>query len=240
MKMLIGCTECGVENHDIAAALTWAEIRDDGMYEMVCSKGHKIMAWNQSQKFELLFDLGLMAFLDGYTRESVATVATSLERFYEFCIQYFLADLNIAMDQFVSTWKLLQKQSERQIGAFLMLCLAKLKSAPPFLSSAKIEFRNNVVHKGYIPSSDEAEGYIRDVLAHIQEVLNQISAIDSDMFRRTLKFNSERNKKMKEGHMLTAMDISTSISISRHKAHTRSFEECLSLVKSQKGIIYKP
>jgi hypothetical protein len=45
-------------------------------------------------------------------------------------------------------------QSERQLGAFIFLYIASFGELPTLLDKAK--FRNDVIHKGYLPDRDEA------------------------------------------------------------------------------------
>lgn len=65
------------------------EFRDDGCYGVCCSRGHTSVTILQEQKFEILFDIGANAIIDGYYRESISSFTSSLERFYEFCIKVF-------------------------------------------------------------------------------------------------------------------------------------------------------
>ena len=46
-------------------------------------------------KFELLFELGINALIDGYPREAVSSFASALERFYEFFCQVAALALSI-------------------------------------------------------------------------------------------------------------------------------------------------
>lgn len=62
------------------------EFRDDGLYKVACPRGHVTVTAIQEQKFEVLFDLGAMALLDGYTREAVSSMAASLECFFEYYV----------------------------------------------------------------------------------------------------------------------------------------------------------
>jgi hypothetical protein len=151
-----------------------AELRDDLLFNLECEKGHKSVVMLNHQKFEILFDLGLMSLLDGYSREAVSSFAASVERLYEFCIRVILDHVGVPRDEVKTTWKLVSNQSERQIGAFYFLYLGMFKRVPPSMHPKRIEFRNNVIHKGYIPSRVEAEEYAGEVYKHILEVLTSI------------------------------------------------------------------
>ena len=95
MRLLIPCMQCfqelgaqmGHPNDECARV----EICDDGKYEVTCTRGHKETVILQQQKFEILFEIGAHAIIDGYYREAVSSFAASLERFYEFSIKAFLA-----------------------------------------------------------------------------------------------------------------------------------------------------
>jgi hypothetical protein len=98
MKLRINCMQCFQEQGHPSFEFQPVEIRDDGLYESTCNKGHTTLTVIQEQKFEVLFDFGAMALIDGYPREAVTSIAASLERFYEFyvtvtCLKY---DMDIA------------------------------------------------------------------------------------------------------------------------------------------------
>lgn len=54
---------------------------------MHCSHGHKTTTIVQNPKYEILFDIGANAIVDGYYREAVSSFTSSLERFYEYSIK---------------------------------------------------------------------------------------------------------------------------------------------------------
>ena len=90
MIVRLFCPECAVA---AAKKLPYAEIEvpvpiarlaDDGRYEVRCQAGHLNTVFLDNVKFELLFEMGLNALIDGYPREAVSSFASSLERFYEF------------------------------------------------------------------------------------------------------------------------------------------------------------
>jgi len=146
------------------------ELRDDGLYTATCPQGHITVTAIQEQKFEVLFDLGVMALLDGYTREAVSSIAASLERFFEYYVLVVSLKHGIGYEQFSKAWNPISKLSERQLGAFLFLYLLESRKAlEPLILDAKPQidgrsrgdtpiwstFRNDVIHKGYIPSALE-------------------------------------------------------------------------------------
>ncbi|MCK4830988.1 hypothetical protein KA005_85550, partial [bacterium] len=110
--------------------LATLEFRDDGRYEICCSRGHKSVTVLQQQKFEVLFDIGANAIIDGYYREAISSFTSSLERFYEFCIKVFCEKRKISEDVYTNTWKQMSNQSERQLGAFLFLWANEFGETP--------------------------------------------------------------------------------------------------------------
>ena len=114
--------------------------------------------------FELLFDFGCSALLDGYPREAVTSFASSFERFEEFTCRFLLAWRNVSFERVDAWWKEVASQSERQKGSFVALWIAEFFKEPPTLSRTLIELRNACVHKGRIPPESEAKAYGKAVL----------------------------------------------------------------------------
>jgi hypothetical protein len=156
--------KCFQESGTPSGEFARVEFRDDGKYEITCSRGHETKTILQQQKFEVLFDIGSHAILDGYYRDSVSSFAASLERFYEFSIRAFLSKASGADNLFKTCWKLVSSQSERQLGAFIFLWASTFNAPPALLSNTQVSFRNDVVHKGKIPTKDEAIAFGDSVL----------------------------------------------------------------------------
>ena len=170
MKILVTCMQCAMENiHNIPRV--HVDVRDDSVYEFVCSKGHKVVVTVQEQRFEILFDIGANAIVDGYYREAVSSFASSLERFYEFYIRAALAQNAITEAVSDSSWRLVKKQSERQLGAFIFLYTLLNLRSPTVLSETKTAFRNSVIHEGKIPTRDEAVEFGQAVLDIVRPLL---------------------------------------------------------------------
>ncbi|MEW6585073.1 MAG: hypothetical protein AB1442_05615 [Nitrospirota bacterium] len=111
------------------------DIRDDGVYEMICSEGHKTYTLLQQLDFEIFFDLGAYAITDGYYREAVSSFTASLERFYEFYIKVISLKHGISDEVHETSWKLVSRQSERQIGAYIFLYTLENKITPKLPSN---------------------------------------------------------------------------------------------------------
>jgi hypothetical protein len=140
------------------------EFRDDGCYRFECKNSHKTKLILQNQKFEMLFDIGAHAILDGYYREAVSSFTSSLERFYEFALRTLLEKSSGSDKLFQEVWKNISAQSERQLGAYTILWASNFNQSPRILSSSDVKFRNAVIHKGMIPTKEEAINYGDSVL----------------------------------------------------------------------------
>ncbi len=188
------CPYCMQEAFDstgmqsLSFRLTPHMLHDSGVHEIRCPKGHEYSVVLNAAKYEILYDLGMNALSDGYTRESVSSFASSLERFYEFFIKFQMQNANISSELSDQAWKTISNQSERQLGAFTYLYLSSLGELPPELSSKDRGFRNKVIHKGYIPSVDEAIGFGKVVYNHIMAVISELEAKYG--YRKIYKFYS--------------------------------------------------
>lgn len=198
MYTYTSCMQCQIENGVPNFGSTRLErIPDDGVIELVCDRGHRTFTIIQQAKYEILSELAVVALHDGYYREAVASFASSLERIYEYYIDLICRHRGIVRAEFESAWKPLQKLSERQFGAFLMLYL--LENGKPFqpLHQKHTEFRNKVIHTGKIPSRAEAIGYGQAVG---ECALPLISLINSEKYfssRQELTFESLFEKSQK-------------------------------------------
>jgi len=113
-------------------------------------------------KFEMLFEMALLALLDGYTRETVATLAAAVEEFYRFFIKIVLVKRGMyegqKFNELAAFWKAVNL-SERQLGAFSVLHLLEKGRVATFPDRWSTEFRNEVIHRGRIPKYDEVLRY---------------------------------------------------------------------------------
>lgn len=167
---LTRCSTCNDPNNP----LNIVELTDENVYQTKCSRGHIATTLILLQKFEILFEMGAVALIDGYHREAVSNFASSLERFLEFYIDVMLIEEGVTHDEFKKSWKLVANQSERQLGAFVFLYLTKNKQSVTYLSDKAINFRNKVIHKGYIPTFDETCDYGQAVLSFVDPILNDL------------------------------------------------------------------
>lgn len=221
MRITITCVKCFQEqiSNDPENLLIRgfpAELTDSGLYRMTCIKGHESIICLQQQKFEVLFDLALNAIIDGYNREAVSSFTACLERFYEFYIHVLCIKHNIDRNKFNEAWKTCAAQSERQLGAFVFLYLIENKEQPQILSRQYATFRNDVIHKGRIPSRQEAIDFGKYVLSIIEPVLSKLKKEESEHVHNVVLMHIiETKKKIKGDSQISFMSIPTTISIDR-------------------------
>lgn len=169
MKLVFPSVNCWHEGRDISVEV---EINDNNLYKFECSHGHPQHEFIRNEKFEILFDLGILALQNSFQRESVSSFASALERFYEFAIQViFLEENKMSLKDFDDYWKIVKTSSERQLGAFYYLFLHKFNETPRLPKNKSVSFRNNVIHKGEIPSKEKVIEYIKDVYGCIMSNL---------------------------------------------------------------------
>ena len=94
------------------------------------------------------------------------TFSAALERFYECCLQVLSTQRNMSEAVYEQMFKPMARQSERQLGAFMALHAVELGIA--YSPNQRIvEFRNNVIHKGQIPTPEKAYDFCGKVYAEI-------------------------------------------------------------------------
>jgi hypothetical protein len=182
MRIPLACMKCFQERGTPDDIVYPAELQDNGLYRMTCRAGHETVTSAQEQKFELLFELAAHAIVDGYYREAVLSFTSSLERFYEFYIRVICRKHGIveSISSFDDAWRNVAAQSERQLGAYIFVYLLENGSPAQLLPQNLITLRNNVVHRGKIPTKKEASDYGQSILELIVPVLNALKTKYAD------------------------------------------------------------
>jgi len=213
-----------------SAEFARVEFRDDGRYELTCSSGHQTTTVLQQQKFEILFQIGAHAILDGYYREAISSFTSGLERFYEFSIRVFLTKISKSDALFQSCWKTVSNQSERQLGAFVFLWASNFEAAPSLLSNSQIAFRNEVTHKGRIPTKEESVKYGNAVLEIIRlQIVIMQQRLPDEVQKVVFYHLSDSRADSDEGKHVATLCAATivSLSIGEPSHHQKSLEEHL-------------
>ena len=193
------------------------QLAENGLYKVVCEKGHESMVALLNLKFELLFEIGLNAIIDGYSREAVTSFASSLERFYEFYWRVVMHKFAVSETEVAGAWKAVGRLSERQIGAYISASLMLTSKAPSLLNANKeVPFRNNVIHNGYVPNADEAISFgdvvmtmINDDLSKLREFAPEsLEAVYSSLLPKNDEKISKSETELCGGvNVLTALDV---------------------------------
>lgn len=176
MKFTFHCTSCAaIDGIDVAYEGVALDIRDDGIYEFKCLRGHESFMELQQERFQILFEIGVRAIGDTYYREAVSSFTAALERFYEFCIRVYIvkvvrqSDTELTFENFQKAWDQVGKMSERQYGAYILLHTALTSTLPSLQSNKEREFRNNVIHAGIYSTKADAITYGDSVLRLLRE-----------------------------------------------------------------------
>lgn len=159
-----------------------ADVLEGGQAKITCRNGHKTNFVIQAVKPEILSAIAGYAIVDGYYREAVTSFTAALERLYELYVHVVAKSKDVDQTEFENAWKLMSRQSERQYGAFAMLYLFEEGVAPKHLNSNKIAFRNNVVHKGIIPTKEKAIEYGKIVL----EIMHEVALVFREKYSKSL------------------------------------------------------
>lgn len=211
------------------------DFNNENSYLVVCKNGHTSHTQLQNEKFELLFDIAAMALIDGYTKECVSTIASSFERFVEFYIKVIAIKKQVNFENYISTWKLLSKQSERQLGAFYILQLTEFGQTKYTLVQKWVEFRNRVTHQGYIPTSSEAIEYGEYILSLINSILLDLREENLDSVEKAGFFGFTYDGKIiSEKQMRTSAVIPTIISLNSLRSKEfgeNTFRESIESIK---------
>ena len=239
MRLLIPCMKCVHDSGAPRLAIARVEVRDDGRYELTCPNGHKAVTLLQQQKFEVLFDIGAYAILDGYYREAVSSFAASLERFYEFAIHVFLHNSGVPGEVVSSCWKEVSRQSERQLGAFVLLWASFFHSKPELLGTKRTEFRNDVVHKGKIPSKSEALSFGNAVLDILRKNMLQLRGELGNSVQRIVVQRLHDMQVGQPAEQPSTMCANTIVSLSAGEAshHQGSLEQHLAELQNWRSLL---
>jgi hypothetical protein len=186
MLLDLACFDCLIEQVDKKGVKTFdgtsiptpfEQVNNNGIYSFTCLKGHKAKTVIDNINFEILFEYGLNAIADGYYRESVSSLTSAMERYFEFFIKTILRSSKIDFDLIDKSWKKISNQSERQLGAYIMLYLQAFGEEPLLLNpNSEIPFRNKVIHKGYIPTKTESIKFGNSVMKIIEESLLKLKS----------------------------------------------------------------
>lgn len=214
------------------------ELNDLGTYSGKCKKGHDLRFIIQNPKFEILFDLGVISLIEGYTREAVSSLIASYERFLEFSSFVFLLKLGIENGKVIDLFAKM-KLSERQIGAYSVLHLACLNKAPELLKGKPLEFRNNVIHNGYIPTKDEVIRFGNDILSVILPAINELkNSFQDQIMQFTMESILVKSKMLPEGKNNSTMCMASGLGLYNKDENNKDFSSIMESIDRMKGLTF--
>lgn len=255
MRLPMVCMKCFAEDGHPPDEATSVELRDDGLYTVSCRRGHDTVTAIQEHKFEVLFDLGAMALLDGYPREAISSIAASLERFLEYYVRVVALKHGIAADAIAEAWKPMARSSERQLGGFILAYLIENRRAvDPFVFDVRplldgrakgetptwSEFRNRVIHQGYIPSTVEALAFGDLVYQWIYRLIGELKKSCTEAMSRATFQHLRRASDAASGGAVATMSIPTLISLVRADGPANTFKEALVGLEKYRRWLYEP
>lgn len=223
MHLSLPCMHCFQDQGGPDGALYRVEVQDVGPYRLECRRGHRTSTVLQEQRFEVLSGVAANAIVDGYYREAVASFTAAQERFQEFFIRVICKKNGIDPREVSSAWKAVNRQSERQLGAFIFLYLLETGRSPAMLSNSLVSFRNEVIHQGTIPSRRQAMEYGQAVLDIVAPTLACLKAQATDHVGAViLEHMAEAHRIATKDDIVCTMTAPMPISLSRS---SQSLEE---------------
>ena len=243
MKIKVICQQCFHKGYLSESNLFEKIIlQESTLYHFRCKHQHDNLVLLQAFKFEILFESGLCAINDKYYLEAVLSLTASLERFYEFAIKILSTGNGLSFDDFEKLYKQISNQSERQLGAFLFLYSYVYKQLPELLDNRYVKYRNQVVHKGYLPSEEEVIDYAKEIYKNIKYYYIQLH----QRYKEHIMNQLEREMKMQITNnsafvktpittMCPCFSLSSVCSLDDFKK--QDFQSCFDKVKS--GIFYE-
>lgn len=209
---------------------------DSRIARVKCSRGHENVFMIQSLKFEVLMESGADAFTAGFTLEACASFSAARERMYEFAIRVLAKKNGVNSDVLNAAYAEMARQSERQLGAFFILYALQFGEA--YRADASInQFRNSVIHKGLIPTPEQAQDFCAKVYSEIFRVTELLREGCEEVVRHVVMEDlMERHAQIGvEGQVATAQGT-TFFNLSRRE-NKRSFEEAVHSYLEMKTLI---
>ncbi len=171
----------------------FATLRDDGLYNVECKRGHRACTVVQNPLFELLADSAALALRDEYYREAVVSFTASLEAFWGFYVRVVALHLG-AQHEMLEQFRKDTKLSERRVGAMYFAHLALTKTRYVGDPEKRRTFRNHVVHDGTFPTPEEALDYAAYVYETISDGLEQLKRLAQESMERVIAIEVGRGR----------------------------------------------
>ena len=236
MKTFATCMQCQIDLGRPSFELFIADYFDDGIALVECSAGHKTALVMQSQKFEMLLDSGAVAFLEGFTLEACASFSAALERFYEFSLRVASFGFKMRDEVYSAMFLEMARQSERQLGAFMLLHALEFGSADKPKRSIT-EFRNATIHKGVIPTVEEAHKFCSEVYETIYTLFGTIRAKYTDFIHSVVREELGKRQAKVPNNMRVSTSAGGNLFCISREPNASSFSDALQSFRKQREML---
>lgn len=233
MRLPLNCMTCFQVNGEPSSVMTSVDLGNGEAYVHTCPAGHVHHTVLQQMQFELLFEAGFHAVVDGYCREAVGTFAATLERFQEFALRVCCAKVGMATGALEGAWEDVRNASERQYGAFVFLYSVAIGKMPATLSRKQREFRNNVVHKGIFCNEVDALAFgeqVRTLVVNAITELRKVCAKELDAM--VTQAMSAALATVPKGGSVSTMGIPTILSLIPRHENTKALSQIAAEVRA--------
>jgi hypothetical protein len=243
MRLFMPCMECHKSLTRPSLDFANVEFSDEGRYDLRCSQGHNTTTVIQQQKYEVLFEIGAHAILDGYYREAVSSFTASMERFFEYSLRVIFHHHSNSDSLFQACWRPMAKQSERQLGAYMGMWASEWGELPPLLDTKKVgkdsavAFRNAVIHNGKIPTRSEAVEFGEAILSIVRPAHTKLRSLKEAVHAITfLHISKGRNDLSK---MISTYSLNTILNGQNalESASNPSLEDSLAALQLQRTML---
>jgi len=189
MKHYTLCVECDISNPQDTV---WAdgELTNELYAICTCPQGHRTLSSLVHHAPDIIFGSAVRAFRYECYSESILSFTAALERAFEIFFKAFCIKQEIGFKVIDEMWKEIKNQSERQYGTF---CLAYCVITETAWKSdnKQVEFRNKVVHKGYIANRSETLSYAEYITEKLDTI---ISILNRKLKEECTKLNFHNQK----------------------------------------------
>lgn len=167
------CVEC-LESDPNTPVWAIGELTNDLFAICICPKGHKTLSSLMHHAPDILYMSAVQAYRKECYSESILSFTATFERTCELFFKAFGLKHGLTTEVIDKMWKEMKNQSERQYGAFcLAYCVAT--NSPWTADLTQVEFRNKVVHKGYIATKAEAEAYAEYITVNLNRIITVLN-----------------------------------------------------------------
>jgi hypothetical protein len=243
MKLLAQCITCvtqaiGDGEHPPKNTISIEFIQGESLVG-TCDQGHRGIVAIQEMDFEVLFDLGGMALLDGYSREAVSSFFVALERAMGFYIAVVLHDAERDRETIDALRKTIYL-SERQLGAFAALYAFVEGEKAPLLPQVETTFRNDCIHNGTIPSTERAQEFAQAAMEVIEKIIETIRTKHCRGLETLIFENLQRQFSGNDNLRKYSTSVMPMVSVLHNINRGKSFVDRLALLKAHRPYRWAP